>query len=56
MSGSVRGRVPSSSILGRGPKEPVEPRLREFYDKLLAVLRQPVVRDGQWQLLECVPA
>ena len=28
----------------------------EFYDRLLAVLRQPVVRDGQWQLLECVPA
>ena len=27
-----------------------------FYDRLLAVLRQPVVRDGRWQLLECVPA
>ena len=24
--------------------------------RLLAVLRRPVVRDGQWQLLECVPA
>jgi hypothetical protein len=23
---------------------------------LLAVLRQPVVREGQWQLLECAPA
>jgi hypothetical protein len=23
---------------------------------LLAVLRQPVVREGQWQLLECTPA
>jgi hypothetical protein len=23
---------------------------------LLAVLRQPTVRDGQWQLLECTPA
>jgi hypothetical protein len=22
----------------------------------LAVLREPAVRDGQWQLLECVPA
>ena len=30
--------------------------LGKFYDRLLAVLRQPVVRDGQWQLLECVPA
>ena len=25
-------------------------------DRLLAVLREPVVRDGKWQLLECVPA
>ena len=30
--------------------------MRQFYERLLAVLRQPVVRDGQWQLLECVPA
>jgi hypothetical protein len=29
---------------------------RNFYDRLLAVLRQPVVRDGQWQLLECASA
>ena len=29
---------------------------KQFYDRLLAVLRQPVVRDGQWQLLECAPA
>ena len=27
-----------------------------FYDALLAVLRQPAVRDGDWSLLECVPA
>ena len=30
--------------------------LRQFYDRLLAVLRRPAVRDGQWQLLECAPA
>jgi len=30
--------------------------LASFYDRLLAVLRQPAVRDGQWQLLECAPA
>src|SRR5262249_43000684 len=30
--------------------------LGKFYDKLLAVLRRPVVRNGQWQLLECAPA
>jgi hypothetical protein len=27
----------------------------EFYDRLLAVLRQHAYRDGQWQLLECGP-
>jgi hypothetical protein len=42
--------------LARGPEEPVDERLKQFYDRLLAVLRRPVVRDGQWQLLECVPA
>ena len=45
-----------SPHLGRAPDEPVDPELRQFYDRLLAVLRQPVVRDGQWQLLECAPA
>ena len=30
--------------------------LQQFYEKLLAVLRHPTVRDGQWSLLECVPA
>ena len=45
-----------SPHLGRGPCEPVDPKLQQFYDRLLAVLRQPVVRDGQWQLLECAPA
>ena len=42
-----------SPHLVRGPMEPVEENLRRFYDRLLAVLRQPAVRDGQWQLLEC---
>jgi hypothetical protein len=45
-----------SPHLGRGPIEPVEQELEQFYDRLLAVLRQPVVRDGQWQLLDCIPA
>jgi hypothetical protein len=36
--------------------EAPDPQLQHFYDRLLAVLRQPVVRDGQWQLLECAPA
>ncbi len=45
-----------SPHLIRGPQEPVDERLRDFYDRLLAVLRKPVVREGQWQLLECTPA
>jgi glycosidase len=45
-----------SPHLGRGPDEPTDPEIAKFYTRLLAVLRQPVVRDGQWQLLECVPA
>ena len=45
-----------SPHLVRGPEEPIDQQLTQFYDRLLAVLRRPVVRDGQWQLLECVPA
>jgi glycosidase len=45
-----------SPHLVRGPVEPVDEALAAFYERLLAVLREPVVRDGEWQLLECVPA
>jgi glycosidase len=45
-----------SPHLSRGPSEPADPRLQQFYQRLLAVLREPVLRDGQWQLLECTPA
>jgi hypothetical protein len=42
--------------LGRGPDEPVDPKLNLFYHDLLALLRRPVVRRGRWRLLECIPA
>jgi hypothetical protein len=45
-----------SPHLVRGPDEPIDERLGPFYDRLLAVLRRPVVRDGRWQLLKCAPA
>ncbi len=45
-----------SPHLVRGPDEPVDQGLEQFYSRLLAVLRQPVVRDGQWQLLTGIPA
>ena len=45
-----------SPHLVRGPAEPVDVRLKAFYDRLLTVLRRPVVRECRWQLLECAPA
>jgi hypothetical protein len=45
-----------SPHLVRGPDEPVDQNLRGFYDRLLTVLRDPTVRNGDWQLLECLTA
>jgi hypothetical protein len=45
-----------SPHLVRRPVEPPDERLRHFYDRLLAALKLPAVRDGAWQLLECRPA
>ncbi|HEY1234915.1 MAG TPA: alpha-amylase family glycosyl hydrolase [Candidatus Binatia bacterium] len=55
--GQFEGRTKRiSPHLVRAPYEPVDEAIAQFYDRLLAALRQPVVRDGQWQLLECVRA
>ena len=45
-----------SPHLGRAPEEPENADLQGFYERLLAVLRLPAVREGDWKLLECVPA
>jgi len=45
-----------SPHLCRGPEEPVDEKLEQFYNRLLAVVREPVLRIGQWRLLECSPA
>jgi len=45
-----------SPHLVRAPQEPVDSALRGFYEGLLGILRQPALREGQWRLLECVPA
>jgi hypothetical protein len=45
-----------SPHLCRAPVEPVDRKLKQFYVRLLAVLCHPAIREGQWQLLECVPA
>lgn len=44
-----------SPHLVRGPEEPVDARLKQFYERLLAALRTPALRNGEWQLLECAP-
>lgn len=54
--GQFEGRTKRiSPHLVRGPSEPIDERLMQFYDRLLTLLRQPAVGDGQWQLLECTP-
>ena len=45
-----------SPHLVRAPMEAPNETLRQFYDRLLAVLRRPAFRDGRWQQLECTQA
>jgi hypothetical protein len=45
-----------SPHINRAPIEDPNQCLIKFYDRLLDVLRRPVVRHGHWRLLECVPA
>ncbi len=55
--GQFEGRTKRiSPHLIRRPHEPVNATLSEFYARLRSVLRMSAVRDGQWRLLECVPA
>lgn len=49
-------RTRISPHLCRAPDEAVDPEVVRFYDRLLAVLRQPVVRTGDWRLLRCAAA
>ena len=55
--GQLEGRQKRiSPHLGRAPEEPVNESLRSFYVRLLEALRNPVVRNGDWRLLDCAPA
>ena len=52
--GQFEGRMRRiSPHLGRGPNEEIDQRLEAFYGRLLAILRRPVLRDGEWRLLPC---
>ena len=55
--GQLEGfRVRISPHLVRGPVEPIDGRLARFYGALLALLRDRLVRDGAWRLLNVAPA
>jgi hypothetical protein len=45
-----------SPHLVRAPEESPYEKIEEFYDRLLAILRKPIVKSGQWQRLACQPA
>lgn len=52
--GQLEGRLRRiSPHLCRGPWELVNTGVLHFYERLLAVLRSDVLRNGRWQLLEC---
>jgi glycosidase len=55
--GQLEGkRVRLPVQLCRGPVEPVDARLAAFYERLLAVLRLRVVREGAWRPVQCTQA
>jgi hypothetical protein len=45
-----------SPHLIRAPEESPDPEIQDFYEHLLAILRKPIVRSGQWLSLVCRPA
>lgn len=49
-----RAHVPTHLV--RAPDEPRDEAIGAFYERLLAVLRSPIVRDGAWMRLEAQAA
>jgi len=55
--GQLAGRrVRASNHLRRRAPEPVDSELAAFYARVLACLRRPEARDGDWRLLDVAPA
>jgi len=55
--GQFEGRTKRiSPHLCRAPEEAADEALLLFYERLLALLRNPILRGGQWRLLELAPA
>src|SRR4029453_3511919 len=49
-------KLRASNHLRRRAPEPIDQILSSYYRRLLACLRRPEVRDGDWTLLEARPA
>jgi len=49
-------RIRTSNHLRRRAPEPVDREIETFHDRLFACLRRPEVRDGEWSLLDPLPA
>ncbi|MBP0013088.1 MAG: alpha-amylase [Roseofilum sp. SBFL] len=55
--GQLQGWTQKVSIhLCRSAKQVSNPALEHFYEQLLQSLSHPVLREGNWQLLDCSPA
>ena len=44
-----------SPHLVRGPEEAIDPEVQSLYETLLRIVRLPVVKEGEWQLLNAMP-
>ncbi len=49
-----QARIPMQ--LCRAPEEYQDPPIAKLYAQLLELLQLPILQDGSWQLLECLPA
>ncbi len=55
--GQLEGRrTRISPHLVRAPEETRDSDIEKFYDQILAILRKPLVKNGEWQRLDCRPA
>src|SRR5689334_7540085 len=54
--GQFEGKLKKiSPHLVRGPIEPVNSHLKQFYNKLLSLLKEPIFHGGSWALLSALP-
>lgn len=55
--GQLEGRRKRiSPHLIRAPNEPVDKEIQAFYEKLIKVLRNPILKNGEWQSISLLPA